>query len=61
MVRHADRPPRDVEADATTRRVLVYCGDELGRCPFAEGGAVAEGLPVLTVDEEIYRLTRRRS
>ena len=25
-------------------------------CPFARGGDVAEGLPVLTVDEEIYRL-----
>jgi hypothetical protein len=34
----------------------VYCGDELGECPFAEGGAVGDGLPVLTVDEEIYRL-----
>ena len=46
-----------VKADATMRRVFVYCGDELARCPFAKGGAVAEGLPVLTVDEEIYRLT----
>ena len=35
----------------------MFCGDELARCPFAKGGAVAEGLPVLTVDEEIYRLT----
>ena len=25
-------------------------------CPFAQGGEVGEGLPVLTVDEEIYRL-----
>ena len=39
------------------RRVFVYCGDDLARCPFAKGGTVAEGLPVLTVDEEIYRLT----
>ncbi|MDI9940323.1 DISARM system helicase DrmA [Rhodococcus sp. IEGM 1351] len=46
-----------VKADATVRRVFVYCGDELARCPFAKGGAVSEGLPVLTVDEEIYRLT----
>lgn len=35
----------------------MYCGDDLARCPFAKGGSVAEGLPVLTVDEEIYRLT----
>jgi hypothetical protein len=46
-----------VKADATLRRVFVYCGDELARCPFAKGGIVTEGLPVLTVDEEIYRLT----
>jgi hypothetical protein len=46
-----------VKADATTRRVYVHCGDELARCPFAKGGVVTEGLPVLTVDEEIYRLT----
>ena len=47
---------RDVRADKGTRRVLVYCGDDLGACPFAQGGLVGEGLPVLTVDEEIYRL-----
>lgn len=46
-----------VKADANYRRVFVHCGDELARCPFAKGGAVREGLPVLTVDEEIYRLT----
>ena len=45
-----------VKADATQRRVFVYCGDELADCPFAKGGEVGEGLPVLTVDEEIYRL-----
>ena len=46
-----------VKADATLRRVFVYCGDDLARCPFAKGGQVSEGLPILTVDEEIYRLT----
>lgn len=45
-----------VKADANHRRVFVHCGDELARCPFSKGGAVTEGLPVLTVDEEIYRL-----
>jgi len=48
--------PRDVYADAGRRRVLVYCGDQLARCPFAQGGAAGEGIPVLTIDEEIYRL-----
>lgn len=46
-----------VTTDPVTRRVYVHCGDELARCPFAKGGAVKEGLPILTVDEEIYRLT----
>jgi len=47
----------NVKTDAALRRVYVYCGDELARCPFSKGGRVAEGLPILTVDEEIYRLT----
>ncbi|MDN3243427.1 DISARM system helicase DrmA [Glycomyces tritici] len=47
---------RDIKPDPVERRVRVYCGDELAECPFAEGGDAAEGLPVLTVDEEIYRL-----
>ncbi len=46
-----------VKTDSTLRRVFVYCGDDLARCPFSKGGQVAEGLPLLTVDEEIYRLT----
>lgn len=49
--------PANVKGDPTSRRVFVHCGDELGRCPFSKGGGVPEGLPVLTVDEEIYRLT----
>lgn len=48
--------PANVKGDVLSRRVLVYCGDDLGRCPFSKGGGVPEGLPVLTVDEEIYRL-----
>jgi hypothetical protein len=49
--------PGQVRSDKTVRRVFVHCGDELASCPFSKGGSVAEGLPVLTVDEEIYRLT----
>ncbi|WP_318244494.1 DISARM system helicase DrmA [Oerskovia merdavium] len=48
---------KQIRGDKTTRRIYVYCGDEFGDCPFAEGSADGEGLPVLTVDEEIYRLT----
>jgi hypothetical protein len=35
-------------------RVLTYCGDPLGRCPFSQRKADGEGLPVMVVDEEIY-------
>jgi hypothetical protein len=48
--------PAQVTAHKDSRRVYVHCGDDLGRCPFSKGGGVDEGLPVLTVDEEIYRL-----
>ena len=48
--------PRNLRADRGRRRVVVFCGDDLAECPFAEGGGVPDGLPVLTVDEEIYRL-----
>lgn len=45
-----------VRADDEHQRIYTYCGDELGDCPFSRDGGVADGLPVLTVDEEIYRL-----
>jgi hypothetical protein len=36
-------------------RVFTFCGDTLGRCDFSRAKAPDEGLPVVTVDEEIYR------
>ncbi|OUM41079.1 DISARM system helicase DrmA [Arthrobacter sedimenti] len=48
-------PKADVVAVKTTQRIHVYCGDKMGRCPFSAGGSAADGLPVLTVDDEIYR------
>jgi len=37
-------------------RTFIYCGNPMGqRCPFTATGAPKEGLPVLVVDEEIYR------
>lgn len=49
--------PKNVKGDDAQRRIRVYCGDDFGDCPFSEGAQVSsEGLPVLTVDEEIYRL-----
>ncbi len=37
-------------------RTLTYCGDVMGQCRFSRRGAPGEGLPILVVDEEIYRL-----
>jgi hypothetical protein len=52
-------PGRDIDVERASSgrgRTLIYCGDPLGNCPFSRRGAPGEGLPVLVVDEEIYRL-----
>ena len=36
-------------------RTLTYCGDKFGQCLFSKRQAANEGLPVVVVDEEIYR------
>lgn len=38
-----------------TARTLTYCGDKFGQCLFSRRQAADEGLPVVVVDEEIYR------
>ncbi|MER7394878.1 DISARM system helicase DrmA [Streptomyces sp. NPDC000151] len=47
-----------MEYDEGRRRVILYCsrGEGTDRCPFSRREAPGEGIPVLTVDEEIYRL-----
>ncbi|EIV94882.1 DISARM system helicase DrmA [Frankia sp. QA3] len=47
----------DAHIDEDTRRVLLYCsnGEGADACPFSRRLSPGEGLPVLTVDEEIYR------
>lgn len=44
-----------IQVNSTTRRTVIYCGDPLGDCPFSRRQADGEGLPVLVVDEDIYR------
>ncbi|RCV58157.1 DISARM system helicase DrmA [Marinitenerispora sediminis] len=45
---------RDIEVDAVARRTRIICPDlECAFTTFSSGG---EGLPVIVVDEEIYRL-----
>jgi hypothetical protein len=48
---------RDLSTHDLRRRVLVHCSDPEGDCLFSPRHSPGEGLPVLTVDEEIYRLT----
>jgi hypothetical protein len=52
-------PGRDIDVERVGSgrgRTLIYCGDTLGTCPFSRRLAEGEGLPVLVVDEEVYRL-----
>lgn len=51
-------PGRDIVVEKVKGgrgRTLVYCGDPLGQCLFSRKGSPDEGLPILVVDEEIYR------
>ena len=42
---------RDVKVDRGFGRTRIFCGDPVRQCDFSKG----DGIPVLTVDEEIYR------
>ncbi len=46
---------RVYEAPSDIGRCVTYCGDSDGRCDFTERNSPKEGLPVMVVDEEIYR------
>jgi hypothetical protein len=45
-----------LKVDRERGRTLMYCGDTFGQCAFSARQSPGEGLPVLVVDEEIYRL-----
>ncbi|MGI8613043.1 MAG: DISARM system helicase DrmA, partial [Nocardioidaceae bacterium] len=51
-------PGQDAESDDLRRRVILWCGDPDGRCEYSrkQSAAWGEGLPVVTVDEEVFRL-----
>ena len=51
-------PGQDAECDDVRRRVLVWCGDPDGLCAFSrkQSHSWDEGLPVVMVDEEVFRL-----
>jgi hypothetical protein len=46
----------NVVPDRDRARILTTCSDVSGQCPFTERNSPGEGLPVIVVDEEIYRL-----
>ena len=43
------------EAPSDIGRCVTYCGDATGGCEFSEAKSPHEGLPVMVVDEDIYR------
>ena len=50
-------PGKDVVVDKDRGRTVVYCGDKKSSCTFSRGRTSKlphPGIPVLTVDEEIY-------
>ena len=49
-------PGRDLKVDKDLERTLLYCGDKSGSCPFTGRHSPGEGLPVVVVDSELYRL-----
>jgi len=48
-------PGRDAKVDGILHREFLSCSDRRGECEFTQVNS-PEGLPVLTTDEEIYRL-----
>jgi hypothetical protein len=51
-------PGRDIRVESYSKgrcRTLTFCGDVLGRCDFSAKKSPQEGIPLLVVDEEIYR------
>lgn len=48
-------PGRDIRVVRDIGRTLIFCGDKYGICEFGRAKSPDLGLPVLVVDEEIYR------
>ncbi len=46
---------RHIEVNNAIKRTFLYCGDKLGRCDFSKRNSKDLGIPVLVVDDEIYR------
>ena len=47
---------RDIEVDTDRGRTILSCSDTSGQCAFTPRNSPDEGLPVVVVDDEMYRL-----
>jgi hypothetical protein len=47
---------RNIDVDRASERTLIQCSDTSGQCAFTPRNSPGEGLPVVVVDEEVYRL-----
>lgn len=51
-------PGKDIIVESVKQgrgRTFQFCSDPLGQCPFSRKQAPNEGIPIIVVDEEIYR------
>lgn len=48
-------PGRDIHVDKGAGRTVICCGDKLSQCEFSKAKSSGLGLPVVVVDDEIYR------
>lgn len=48
-------PGRDIRVVRDIGRTFIFCGDKYGTCEFGKVKSPGLGLPVLVVDDEIYR------
>ena len=48
-------PGRDINVDKEAGRTAIFCGDKMSQCEFTKAQSKGLGLPVVVVDDEIYR------
>lgn len=48
-------PGREIIVDRLLGRTFIYCSDKYGLCEFSQAKSKNLGIPVLVVDDEIYR------
>ena len=52
------RPGKDIRVETYAQgrgRTFQYCSDQYGRCPFSFKQSPDDGIPIVVVDEEVYR------